>query len=229
MLNEVTSQSVLAYCSPPGLKVSLEVGYRRDGRHANFFQEPSSVLMILQKGVIQTSVSIRNNQSRGTVAWMLSMSRVSGFLNKVLALTHPELYSAAAKGLEVLREQGGVKNLSIHWISVFTGINVISNRRTIKHRDRFGHLPWYDLLISVGTYSRAKLVLDDLGAKFVYNSGTAVLLCGKLLYHEVPFWGHGDRVCWAHFMREAVLNGLGVLDRKVGWVTRDLIRSTIGI
>jgi hypothetical protein len=134
------------------------------------------------------------------------MHRVSEFLNMVLALTHPDLYSAAAKGLQVLRQQGGAKNLSKLWSSVFTGINVISNRRTIAHCDRFGHLQWYDLLVSVGTYTRAYLVLPDLGAKLVYDPGTVVLLCRKLLCHEVPLWGSGDCVCWAHFMREAVLN-----------------------
>jgi hypothetical protein len=56
-----------------------------------------------------------------------------------------------------------------------------------------------------------------------------VLLCGKLLCHEVPFWGSGDRVCWAHFMREAVLNSLGVLVEKVGWSTRDRIRGVLGL
>jgi hypothetical protein len=147
----------------------------------------------------------------------------------VLALTHPDLYSAAVMGLQVLRQQGGDKNLSKFWSSVFTGINVISNRRTIAHRDRFGHLPWYDLLVSVGTYTQAYLVLPDLGAKLVYNPGTVVLLCGKLLSHEVPFWGSGDRVCWAHFMRESVLNGLGVLVEKVGWSTQDRIRRMLGV
>ena len=144
-------------------------------------------------------------------------------------MTHPDLHLTAAKGLEVLRQQRGINDLSNHWTSIFTGINVISNRRTINHRDRFGHLPWYDLLLSVGTYKRAKLVLHDLQAQFAYNPGTVVLLCGKLLYHEVPFWGAGDRVCYAHFMREEVLNCLGVLGRKVGWATVDKIRSTLGI
>lgn len=187
------------------------------------------LLSILQKGTIQASVSIRKNEMQGALAWMISMCRVSEFLNKVLAITHPDLHFAAAKGLEVLHQQGGINDLSNHWTSVFTGINVISNRRTVKHRDRFGHLPWYDLLLSVGTYRRAKLVLDDLQAQFAYNPGTVVLLCGKLLDHEVPFWGAGDRVCWAHFMREEVLNRLGVLGRKVGWATVDKIRSTLGI
>jgi hypothetical protein len=183
----------------------------------------------MKSGVIKTSVSIRANQSRGTLAWLASMSRVSEFLNEVLALTHPGLYSAAAKGLEVLRQRVGEKNLSKQWKSVFTGIAVISNRKTIRHRDQFGHLSWYDLLISVGTYKHAKLILHDLGAKFAYNSGTAVLLCGKLLDHEVPFWGSGDRVCWAHFMREPVLKSLGVLDRKVGWATQENFRKIVGI
>jgi len=187
------------------------------------------LLSFLQKGTIQASVSIRKNQMQGTLAWMSSMGRVSEFLNNVLAMTHPDLHLAAAKGLEVLRQQRGINDLSNHWTSIFTGINVISNRRTINHRDRFGHLPWYDLLLSVGTYKRAKLVLHDLQAQFAYNPGTVVLLCGKLLYHEVPFWGAGDRVCYAHFMREEVLNCLGVLGRKVGWATVDKIRSTLGI
>lgn len=153
---------------------------------------------------------------------------MSKFLNKVLALTHPDLYEAGAKGLEALHSLPNTKMAANHWHSVFSGIAVISNRKTIPHCDRFGHLPWYDLLISVGTYCRAHLIMKDLGADFIYDSGTAVLLCGKLLVHEVPFWGAGDRVCWAHFLREATLNRLGALNEGgVGWSTMDKILRSL--
>jgi hypothetical protein len=227
-----TFQSVLlADYNPLAQRALLEAGYLKDGRQVKHTQLLLTLLKNLQKGPIQTSVSIRNNQLQGSLAWMSSMHKISGFLNMVLAPTHPDLYSAVVKGLQALRQQGGDKNLSKLWSSVFTGINVISNRRTIAHYDRFGHLQWYDLLVGVGTYTRAYLVLPDLGAKLVYDPGTVVLLCGKLLRHEIPFWGRGDRVCWAHFMREAVLNGLGVLVEKVpvGWSTRDKIRGILGI
>jgi hypothetical protein len=225
-----TFQSVLlADFNPLAQRALLEAGYLKDGRQVKHIQWSLTLLKNLQKGSIQMSVSICSNQLQGSLAWLSSMHRVLEFLNMVLALTHPDLYSAMLKGLQVLCQQGGNKNLSKLWSSVFTGINVISNWRTIAHCDRFGHLKWYDLLVGVGTYTQAYLVLPDLGAKLVYDPGTVILLSGKLLCHEVPFWGSGVRVCWAHFMREAVLNGLGVLVEKVGWSTQDKIRGILGV
>jgi hypothetical protein len=155
------------------------------------------------------------------------MSRISSCANSILALAHPELYSVAAKGLESLRKRKETGSVARFWTTVFTGIAAISNRLTRQHIDKFGHFTWYDLLISVGTYKHATLIMHDLGATFEYNSGTAVLLCGRLLKHEVPFWGSGDRVCWAYFMRKAVLERLGVLDRVVGWSTQQQIRKVL--
>jgi hypothetical protein len=136
-----TFQSVLlADYNPLAQRALLEAGYLKDGRQVKHIHRLLTLLKNVQKGPIQTSVSIRSNQLQGSLAWMSSMHRVSEFLNMVLALTHPDLYSAVVKGLQALHQQGGDKNLSKLWSSVFTGINVISNWRTITHCDQFGHL-----------------------------------------------------------------------------------------
>ena len=49
-----------------------------------------------------------------------------------------------------------------------------------------------------------------------YSSGTVVSFCGSILEHEVQTWGVGDRVCYAHFMRETVRNRLDA--PPAGWV-----------
>ena len=45
-------------------------------------------------------------------------------------------------------------------------------------------------------------------------------LCRSILKHEVSSWGVGDRVCYAHFMREEVHGWLDV--PPAGWVNRDM-------
>lgn len=64
----------------------------------------------------------------------------------------------------------------------------------------------------------ARLSIPDLGLNLDYSSGTVVGICGTVLQHEVGSWGNGDRVCYAHFMREEVRKRLDV--PPAGWVNR---------
>jgi hypothetical protein len=50
-----------------------------------------------------------------------------------------------------------------------------------------------------------------------------VSFCGSILEHEVRSWGVGDRVCYAHFMRETVRDRLDV--PPAGWVKQDIYQS----
>ena len=135
--------------------------------------------------------------------------------NAITALTHQSLYLAGHNAVSKLkRESLGVKDPTHKhvqfWSSVFTGITVIANRITPRHRDAGGSFPWYDLLLSCGTHQQAYLHLNDIRAKLSYSPGTIVLVCGKLLSHSLPQWSHGERICLAHFMRKEVFHRLGV-------------------
>ena len=123
--------------------------------------------------------------------------------------------------LERLRELDPTSEVARRWQSVYSGIGVISNRRTKLHRDLKGRPEWYDLLLSyAGPRARPLLSVTDLGLHLKYSSGTVVAFCGMILEHQVLSWGKGDRVCYAHFMRESVRERLDV--PPAGWVNQDI-------
>lgn len=122
--------------------------------------------------------------------------------------------------LRKLRDMEETKDIAQQWQSVYTGIAVISNRTTPLHRDSKGRPEWYDCLFSyseIGTSPR--LLIADIGLDLQYSSGTVVGFCGSILQHGVESWGNGDRICFAHFMREAVRKRLEV--GAAGWVYRE--------
>jgi hypothetical protein len=123
------------------------------------------------------------------------------------------------QALDKLREGELTKWAAEKWVSAFTGIAVMSNRKSKPHVDRLASAPWYDMLLTVGTYRRAELRLPDIGLTFGYDPGTVVALCGNTLTHEVGDWGKGDRICYALFMRKEVLSRFGC--QWVGWSTQD--------
>jgi hypothetical protein len=120
-----------------------------------------------------------------------------------------------------LRVSEHTMEIANKWQSVYTGIAIISNRVTPPHRDSKGKPEWFDLLMNyAGTAANPNLLINDLGLELEYPSGTVVGLCGTIFEHEVRSWGDGDRVCYAHFMREAVRKRLGAADP--GWVYQSM-------
>lgn len=126
--------------------------------------------------------------------------------------------------LQKLRADDQTMEIAKQWQSVYTGIAVISNRVTPAHRDSKGKPEWFDLLMNyAGSGTNPKLLIRDLGLELNYSSGTVVGLCGTIFEHEVRSWGDGDRVCYAHFMREAVRKRLQADDP--GWVNQSIYLS----
>jgi hypothetical protein len=139
-------------------------------------------------------------------------------------LIHPELFKCGLAMLKKLRLLDTTMNIAREWQSVNSGISVISNRKTPSHRDTKGRIEWYDTLLSYSNgAARPRLSLNDLGMELEYSSGTVVGFCGTVLQHEVNSWGIGDRVCYAHFMREAVRERLDV--PAAGWVKQKHYRT----
>jgi hypothetical protein len=140
-------------------------------------------------------------------------------VNAVTALIADELYEAGAEGIRrlptVIAHDSLHPNMDL-WTSVYSGIAVISNRKTLKHWDSGGCAEWYDLLISAGTCSAAELTLPDIQARLSYPPGCMVAVCGKLLGHAVLDWSGGERLCYAHYMRNMVHDRVDV--HKPGWV-----------
>lgn len=123
--------------------------------------------------------------------------------------------------LRKLRDLRYTDKISREWQSVYSGITVISNRVTPPHRDSKGRPEWFDTLASYcNGGSTPYLSIRDLGLKLQYSSGTVAAFCGTVLEHEVKSWGRGDRVCYAHYMRENVRERLNV--PPAGWAMRSV-------
>jgi hypothetical protein len=137
--------------------------------------------------------------------WLGITAPSERFLNEVLAVIHPSLHLAGEEALTKQRDATPENVPRKRWTSVYTGIDVISNRLTKAHRDHNSQYHWYDMLVSLGHGSSPRLSLNDVGLTLEYGPGTIVALCGMVLTHEVESWGPGERVCVAHFMRENVL------------------------
>jgi hypothetical protein len=119
--------------------------------------------------------------------------------------------------LRKLRKMEKTKGIAKQWQSVYTGISVISNRTTPAHRDSKGQPQWYDLLLNYSNpKANPRLEISDIGLDLDYSNGTVVGFCGSIFMHEVKSWGTADRVCYAHFMREAVRKRLDA--PEAGWV-----------
>jgi hypothetical protein len=169
---------------------------------------------------VKPSCSLGNDDAR---SWVEASAQQLQFLNTILSLIHPQLWKNAKGALEKLRHDPLTKDAAKRWTSVFTGIAVIANRKTKRHRDHYGAAAWYDLLLTLGSYENATLDMDELGLEMEYKPGTLVAICGNALFHRVNDWGPGDRVCYALFMRKAVLDRLH--SGWVGWTTRDIYTS----
>ena len=143
------------------------------------------------------------------------------FLNLTLSLIHPELFKCGLSMLQKLRQLETTKEVASKWQSVYSGIAIISNRATPSHRDSKGRPEWFDTLLNYsGIGNKAQLLIKDLGLTLDYSTGTVVGFCGSILQHEVRSCGSGDRVCYAHFMRDSVRKRLGVAPG--GWVNQSL-------
>jgi hypothetical protein len=143
------------------------------------------------------------------------------FLNLTLSLINPDLFESGLLMLQRLRHLETTEEVAKEWQSVYTGISIISNRMTPSHRDSKGRPEWFDMLMSYSEPSTTpRLLIHDLGLDLEYLSGTVVSFCGNVVKHEVKSWGDGDRVCYAHFMRESVRQRLDV--PPAGWLDRSI-------
>lgn len=144
-------------------------------------------------------------------------------LNCIGILICPDLFTKGTRAINKLKRPEGQHLHEWHdnvqlWPSFFSGIEVISNRTTPSHRDAKAAPPAYDFLVSAGRHRDAWFELPDVQARLSYEPGTVVALCGRVLRHAVPNWGEGERLCIAHFMRDAVHNRLNI--PRPDWVSQ---------
>jgi hypothetical protein len=150
-----------------------------------------------------------------TLEWLRTQIQISAIVGGILAIIHPELYSAGVEALRALKAHPrtitkGERLPAVLkvWSSPFTAITAISNRDTPYHRDNGSGHPWFDILLAVGDYQNGCLELPGLGMRLKYDPGTAVALTGQVLQHGASC--PGDRACIAYHMKSNVVEELGL-------------------
>jgi hypothetical protein len=128
-------------------------------------------------------------------------------MNLTLFLIHSGLFKM---GLDMLRKMCGLpdtEKIARYWQLVYIGIAIICNCLTPSHRNSKGRPEWYDVLVSYsGPGMRPMLSIQWDCCQGLWNH----------LQASGIFMGMGNRVCYAHFMRESVRKRLGV--PLAGWV-----------
>lgn len=148
------------------------------------------------------------------------MKESGALCSALLFVTHPALYRAARVTMARAADAASTAVGEHHrlWPSVWHSTQVIINRETPFHRDTSGKDTWYELLMSLGTCSKAALVLRNIGIQVGYLPGTAVLMSSRLIHHGVAKV-EPDRICYTWYMSASLHNNFSGED--VPWVTRD--------
>jgi hypothetical protein len=150
--------------------------------------------------------------------------------NAITALIGPQQYDAGLAAIQLIKAGSHLDNTHPNlgrWTSVWSGSSIIVNRMTPFHRDVGAAPMHYDLLVSGGTHQQCLLDIQELGSRLSYPPGTGVAILGKVLRHGVKTWDGGERICQAHFMKDAVLDRLE--QSRPEWVCyEDYIKLTAG-
>ena len=146
---------------------------------------------------------------------MVHVEETAAILGATLSIINPQVYQA---GIECIRKFANDpakinKNETLGeilqaWSSPYTACSLINNRDTPFHRDNGAGYSAMDLLVTVGEYRSGTLELPGLGYSFRYSSGTVVGIAGRVVRHGVK--AEGDRLCWANYLRESVLEAMEV-------------------
>ena len=143
------------------------------------------------------------------------MAPTQTFLNILLAMIHPGLYSCAATIVDRcldLKDDLGVGKWSKAWRSKFLAICLVLNRVSPVHRDGTSSSPFgLDFLISLGPTKGLTMNIPELGAKCSYGRGTILAFSGRGFEHGLEGFGsegewEGGRLCMAQFMCDEVFS-----------------------
>ncbi|EIW84777.1 hypothetical protein CONPUDRAFT_49237, partial [Coniophora puteana RWD-64-598 SS2] len=135
--------------------------------------------------------------------WVSASRETFTLMSGILSLVHPEQYAQGVKCMQRIIDNSDLQEYAEQWACVFNAVTALTNRETPFHRDGSGTFPWYDILLTVGRYTRGQLSLPALGLDLDYCPGTVVPFCGNVLRHGVPHC-EGERICLAFYMREFV-------------------------
>jgi hypothetical protein len=153
-------------------------------------------------------------------AWVAEISPTASFLGGLLRVMNPAVYETGtacikeiAKGDQVAKKEN-LDHLVELWTSPYPTVSLMSSRDSPVHRDKGGDYSSMDMLASVGPYTNGIFNVPGIGIKFSYNSGTVIGLLGRIIQHGAEC--SGERLCWAQYLRENVLDSLCIPPPK--WV-----------
>ncbi|KAG2358382.1 hypothetical protein BDR07DRAFT_1227776, partial [Suillus spraguei] len=66
------------------------------------------------------------------------------------------------------------------WPSIFSELELISNRITLSHWNPGGAPSHYDMLVSLGIEHDLILSIEDVEAELVYSPGTMTYIAGRV-------------------------------------------------
>lgn len=147
--------------------------------------------------------------------WLTKSRLPFALIGGILSVIQPELFEA---GQEALRKLGldpkycdnpeRLLEVLAIWYPPFSALAVVCNRATPLHLDTGGRPEWLDLLLALGKYDHGRFALPAFGYTFKYNPGTMIAMSGKIFRHGATCMG--DRACIAFYMRNNVLDRLGL-------------------
>lgn len=122
--------------------------------------------------------------------WSKTMEEVQPIANALTLFTAPKLFHAGSQSIKKVKQFHSGNNPPflkkvLDWPSVYSGITVISNRKTEYHNDKGGYASAFDLLFSCGTHMKCQLKPEilELGASLRYEPGSGVLSTGWFVQH----------------------------------------------
>jgi len=155
--------------------------------------------------------------------WLEDALETLSLLGGMLRIIHPEQYTAGIKAFHILaespqlvKEGEAVLEILRLWSSPYSTYSIVSNRKSVMHRDTSSRPETFDMLLTLGDYHDGRLVFPNLGVELSYNPGAVVALSGKLIQHGVEEV-EGDRVCLAFYTKDNVHERLKV--PPPGWIT----------
>jgi len=165
-------------------------------------------------------------RSQDGAHFIQAISPVEMMMNAALSLCAPQMFAIGSHAIDLIKEGDCLHAWHEHvnlWPSAFSGIEAIVNRSTPAHRDPGASSSTFDLLVSAGTHTSSSIHIYDVNANLEYQPGTIVLLCGRVLKHEVLSWNGGERICIAHYMWDNVHQRLNL--PRPDWVSIDTYRD----
>jgi len=154
--------------------------------------------------------------------WTAVVGETAALLGAALSIINPQVYQAGlscirqfAENLAKINKNETLGEVLRIWASPYTAFSLINNRDTPLHRDNGAGYSAMDLLVTVGDYHSGRLDLPGLGYRFLYSSGMVLAIAGCVVWHGAE--AKGDQLCWANYLRESVLEAMGIPEPS--WVS----------